>query len=86
VAQSYSSELRPVRIMLETLTSPNVLSRKVRRACLTFCLRLLVLPAVTLADEVEPLDGGAVEGDIDRAGMVGGGPGSAAGDLLCIDR
>lgn len=72
--------------MLDMLTSPNVLSRKMRRGYLTFCLRLLELPAVPLADEVEPLDGGTVEGDIDRAGMVGGGPGSAAGDLLCIDR
>lgn len=55
-------------------------------AWLTFCLRPLLAAFGPLADEVEPLDCGTVEGDMERAGIVGGGPGSPAGDLLCIDR
>jgi hypothetical protein len=47
----------------------------------TFCL--LVLPPVA-ADFEEAVDarGCTVPGDIALAGTVGGGPGSAAGDLL----
>jgi hypothetical protein len=44
---------------------------------------------VDLAEAVEFLGwgpcGSPIPGDIDRAGTDGGGPGSAAGDLLCID-
>lgn len=52
---------------------------------LTFCLLLpLPLGAFLPADEVRGCDPGP--GDITRAGTVGGGPGSAAGDRRCIDR
>jgi hypothetical protein len=59
---------------------------KRRSAHLTFCLRLLLPVPVVRAEVVETLDCDTDVGDIARAGMFGGGPGSAAGDLRCIER
>jgi hypothetical protein len=57
-------------------------------AHLTFCLRLLLPVPGARAEVVDPLGCGTDDdvGDIARAGMFGGGPGSAAGDLRCIER
>lgn len=38
-----------------------------------------------MADDVDPRGCDPGPGDIDLAGIVGGGPGSAAGERLCID-
>ncbi len=49
-------------------------------AGLTFCLRLPFCCSFAVEDDVRGWTPGPF-GDIDRAGTVGGGPGSAAGDL-----
>jgi hypothetical protein len=51
---------------------------------LTFCL-LLPPFASDFAEDDDVRGWLPGPGDIDRAGTVGGGPGSAAGDLRCID-
>ena len=77
--------MRPVRFTLDFLSN----GQNCRKTCcaqLTFCLRPLLPVPVVRAELVETLDCDTDVGDNARAGIFGGGPGSAAGDLRCIER
>ena len=52
---------------------------------LTFWRLVPVAVCADFVEETDPLEGGSVAGDMERAGTAGGGPGSVAGDLLWMD-